>query len=221
MEVPSITFESLSDFGALPTIRQLFAEHRNTFNISDIDLALLRLNELPTLEDGYSIQKKQALSATSSSTKPIAEFVTALHKLAHTILANFSHALNMPWESFLGEMHELNERGSDELRVFGSDTPIPNDWSTMIILLNTSYPNQVTVVCGEALSVFSNGVISAPKQSFLEPQLLPIIESVVPREWIAYYVRPNADVFYSPAGAEDRTGERVREVEGDLLRSSL
>jgi len=50
MNVPIIKFESLANFRALLTIRQLLAEHGNTFQVTNLDLATLGLNQLPTLE---------------------------------------------------------------------------------------------------------------------------------------------------------------------------
>lgn len=55
----------------------------------------------------------------------------ALHALAADILNNVSHALELPWEKYLSEMHEFGVDADDELRVFKSGD-VETAWSTMV-----------------------------------------------------------------------------------------
>jgi hypothetical protein len=60
----------------------------------------------------------------------------ALHSLSHQIFKNLSHALELPWERYLGEMHEFTANGQDQLRILLPGEPTPNAWSTLVRDLN-------------------------------------------------------------------------------------
>lgn len=55
-----------------------------------------------------------------------------LHALSHTVFKNLSHGVELPWEKYLGEMHEFAAPGKDELRVVPWGAPIANEWSTLV-----------------------------------------------------------------------------------------
>lgn len=55
-----------------------------------------------------------------------------LHKYSHTVLKNLSHAVELPWERCLGEMHEFSASGNEELRTIRPGEPLPNEWSTLV-----------------------------------------------------------------------------------------
>lgn len=42
----------------------------------------------------------------------------ACHKLSHEVFKNLNHILELPWEKYLGEMHEFTAPSMDRLKVF-------------------------------------------------------------------------------------------------------
>lgn len=56
----------------------------------------------------------------------------SLHTLSHAVFKNLSHGVELPWEKYLGEMHEFAAPGKDELRVFPWGESIANEWSTLV-----------------------------------------------------------------------------------------
>lgn len=62
--------------------------------------------------------------------------MTSLHSFAADIFNEVSHALELPWEKYLSELHEFGAEGDDELRVF-KDTDVEIAWSSLVCLLTT------------------------------------------------------------------------------------
>lgn len=56
----------------------------------------------------------------------------AYHKLSHEVFKNLSHALELPWEKYLGEMHEFTAPSMNRLKTFKAGEPIFNEWSTLV-----------------------------------------------------------------------------------------
>ena len=77
------------------------------------------------------ITKAVALKGNHSLPSSVAALVAKLHTLAAGIFHNTSHALELPWERYLAEMHELQAQGDDELRLSNGD-PVELAWSTMV-----------------------------------------------------------------------------------------
>lgn len=171
-----------------------------------------------------------------------------LHSLAQPILYNLSHALELPWEKYLSDMHEFHVTGQDELRIVAAGSSIPQEWSTLVslivlvrtrqklpskltyavktLVLPLDNPREMSVVFGEALSVFSDGTIPSPSSPVLSADMLP---EQTGRGWIVYHLRPSDDVLYTrTAGAlmkplsasEYETVPRVRDLHGVLLKGA-
>lgn len=60
------------------------------------------------------------------------------HVVSHAIFKNLSHALELPWEKYLGEMHEFAAMGDDELQIVNFGAAIPNMWSTLVCSITSS-----------------------------------------------------------------------------------
>lgn len=141
-----------------------------------------------------------------------------LHKFSHVVFKNLSHAVELPWEKYLGEMHEFTAPGDDELRTVSLDEPLANEWSTLVsvqfqdtmlgllicqtIILNASHPQQALVLFGTALATFTEGITSKPPGPAIDVGELAGLIGKPEGDWMVYYVRPNEDVFYTrTAGA--------------------
>jgi len=170
----------------------------------------------------------------------IPEIMESLHKISQEIFKNLSHALELPWEKYLGEMHEFAAPSKDRFRVVNSTDTIPNDWSTLVcsentppdmtqlaaypatntiilqtVAVNAASPETAFVIYGVALSVFSEGITPIPSS-------LDFGACSGYGDWLIYHVCPNDDVFYTrTAGAlmtplsceEYESRKRVRELQ--------
>jgi hypothetical protein len=59
----------------------------------------------------------------------------AFHGISREVFKNLSHALELPWEKYLGEMHEFSAPSEDELRILRVADAIPNEWSSLVCLM--------------------------------------------------------------------------------------
>lgn len=84
------------------------------------------------LFQGISLFKTDLDNLTSPEAAIAAPVMQVLHKLSHEVFKNLSHALELPWERYLGEMHEFNAQGQDELQILMQNESIPNRWSTLV-----------------------------------------------------------------------------------------
>lgn len=66
------------------------------------------------------------------SSPGVTAVMEACHKLSHEVFKNLSHALELPWEKYLGEMHEFTVPSMDSLKTFKAREPIRNEWSTLV-----------------------------------------------------------------------------------------
>lgn len=60
------------------------------------------------------------------------ELMRTLHHYSQAIYNNLSHALELPWEKYLSEMHEFAAPSSDVLQTVDAEDRIPNEWSTLV-----------------------------------------------------------------------------------------
>lgn len=62
--------------------------------------------------------------------------MTACHALAADVFKNLFHDMELPWEKYLGEMHEFGAKGRDVLRIMNPEStkgdPIAMNWSTLV-----------------------------------------------------------------------------------------
>ncbi|KAJ4187012.1 hypothetical protein NW759_016905 [Fusarium solani] len=191
----SLSYQSLQDFTGLPAVREAVAS--GDPGILVLDLPVLQSDaSLKTLPQGLVVQKHGAPSSMSVTV------MEKLHKFSHVVFKNLSHAVELPWEKYLGEMHEFTAPGNDELRTVSLDEPLANEWSTLTIILNASHPQQALVLFGAALATFTEGMTSKPPGSAIDVGELAGLVGKPEGDWIVYYVRPNEDVFYTrTAGA--------------------
>ncbi|GKZ27077.1 hypothetical protein AbraIFM66951_004533 [Aspergillus brasiliensis] len=224
----TIDYQALRDFSGLPAIRKICVSKGTGFRVAKLPtLADDVLQQLQALPEGTQIFRKDLVKPTEkpSTTTTTAAAMTYLHALSHEVFKNISHALELPWENYLGEMHEFLVPSQDQLRILNPKEPIPIRWSTLTIIINLGSPSTATVLFGSALRVFSEETIASLNESTIDPNLLllPDGSSVAAgRNWVVYYVRPNEDVFYTrAAGAlmtplsseEHATRKRVREID--------
>ncbi|WAO95342.1 Hypothetical protein NCS54_01295800 [Fusarium falciforme] len=191
----SLSYQSLQDFTGLQAVREAVAS--GDPGILVLDLPLLQGDaSLKTLPHGLVLQKHGAPSSASVTV------MEKLHKFSHVIFKNLSHAVELPWEKYLGEMHEFTAPGNDELRTVSLDEPLANEWSTLTIVLNASHPQQALVLFGAALATFTEGMTSKSPGPAIDVGELAGLIGKPEGDWIVYYVRPNEDVFYTrTAGA--------------------
>jgi hypothetical protein len=154
----TVTYESLEDFTALPIIREAISRGSRGLLVSDLPqhqiahgssvasfvslllvLHISRTNTHRVIITAASAEIKQQgtrlLKAQSSAGDGFSPVMQRLHKLAHTVFKNISHAVELPWERYLGEMHEYNASGADELLVVSHGKAVPFSWSTLVSLL--------------------------------------------------------------------------------------
>lgn len=81
---------------------------------------------------GFDLQKMSFSSSAASTFTDAFELMKLLHKLSQEVFKNLSHALELPWEKYLGEMHEFSAPSKDHLRLVKAGETIPNDWSTLV-----------------------------------------------------------------------------------------
>ncbi|KAI8712208.1 hypothetical protein NCS52_01318500 [Fusarium sp. LHS14.1] len=186
----SWSYQSLQDFTGLSAVREAVAG--GDPGILILDLPVLQGDvSLKTLPQGLVLQKNGA-----SSSVPVT-VMEKLHKFSHVVLKNLSHAVELPWEKYLGEMHEFTAQGNDELRTVSLNESVANEWSTLTIVLNESHPQQALVLFDAALATFTEGMTSKPPGSAIDVSELAGQIGKPEGDWIAYYVRPIEDVFYT------------------------
>lgn len=76
--------------------------------------------------------------ANNSSSNTIIEVMKLLHGVSQEVLKNLSHALELPWEKYLGEMHEFTAPSKDQLCIVKSGEVISPEWSTLVRLKGAS-----------------------------------------------------------------------------------
>lgn len=76
-----------------------------------------------------------------------------LHRFSHCVFNNLSHVAELPWEKYLGEMHEFLAPGTDELQVFSSDQHVPSYWSTLVCVKNLTLWTQTDKCDRASLSI--------------------------------------------------------------------
>ncbi|KAL2674311.1 hypothetical protein Neosp_012762 [[Neocosmospora] mangrovei] len=191
----SLSYQSLQDFTGLSAVREAVAG--GDPGILVLDLPVLQGDaSLKTLLQGLVLQKNGAPNSVPVTV------MEKLHKFSHVVFKNLSHAVELPWEKYLGEMHEFTAPGNDELRTVPLDEPVANEWSTLTIVLNASNPQQALVLFGEALATFTEGMTSKPAGPAINVDELSELIGKPEGDWVVYYVRPNEDVFYTrTAGA--------------------
>ncbi|KAF5861630.1 hypothetical protein ETB97_012717 [Aspergillus alliaceus] len=218
----SIDYQALRDFSGLPCIHQTCVSSDIGFNLENLPpLAQDVLRQLQVVPAGTQVLKKDSVKPTPASATAIATVMAYMHTLSHEVFKNLSQVLELPWEKYLGEMHEFTMTRQNELRILRANAPIPNSWSTLTIIVNIASPYTATVLYGNALRVFSEGTIASLDQPTVDPTLLPDDSTIAGGNWIVYYVRPNDDVYYTrtagalmtPLTCEDYASrKRVRDI---------
>ncbi|CAG9952413.1 unnamed protein product [Clonostachys rosea f. rosea IK726] len=216
----TISYPALENFAGLQALREAVANGDQGFLV----------NDLPSLPAGIQVDSKHNIklqkdhaSSSTALTSPDAatELMRMLHQCSHTIFNNLSHVLELPWEKYLGEMHEFTAPGRDELQTVNAKDRIANAWSTLTIVISSDNPGKALVLFGTALSVFSEGLTPELSQYTIAEQFLSSLSIQPEGKWVVYYVRPNDDVFYTrTAGAlmtplstsEYESRKRVKEV---------
>ncbi|KAL6408391.1 hypothetical protein AUP68_08248 [Ilyonectria robusta] len=126
----TISYQDLEDFSGLPVIREILARRDPGFKINGIP-KLGEQDKVDALQN-IRIQKHQLATSSSPALGTIAQVMESLHTLSHAVFKNLSHGVELPWEKYLGEMHEFAAPGKDELRVFPWGESIANEWSTLV-----------------------------------------------------------------------------------------
>ncbi|KAH7013008.1 hypothetical protein EDB80DRAFT_834749 [Ilyonectria destructans] len=200
MMLSTISYQDLEDFSGLPIVREILAQRDTGFNINGLS-KLVEQEKLDALQN-KKIQKSELTASSGPALGTVAKVMKSLHALSHTVFKNLSHGVELPWEKYLGEMHEFAAPGKDELRVVPWGAPIANEWSTLTIVVNSFSPQEALVLFGTALSVFTEGISPEPAGSNIDADLLPSVPHDAQSYWLVYYVRPNQDVMYTrTAGA--------------------
>ncbi|KAJ5256833.1 hypothetical protein N7478_012937 [Penicillium angulare] len=218
----SIDYESLCDFQGLPIVRETLTNQSNGFVITGMppvtDEAFVDLER----EIGRSkLLKKDLPGLAESSSSSISSLFEVLHKTSQQVFKNLSHALELPWERYLGEMHEFTADGQDEIRIIKPNHSLPNAWSTLTLVIDQSSPSQAVVLYGAALAVFSEGNTAISNNPIIVNSLLLKTYTCDSGDRLVYYVRPNDGVFYTRtagalmtplSGEEHASRKRVREI---------
>ncbi|KAK7219142.1 hypothetical protein V2G26_007145 [Clonostachys chloroleuca] len=191
----SLSYQSLGDFTGLPDVRKAIARGDRGLLVFDLP-AFKKEASIENLPHGVKLQKNDIPTSSPPSLSAVVAVMEILHQYSQTIFKNISHAVELPWEKYLGEMHEFMASGKDELRTIPPREPLPNEWSTLTIVMNSSKPQQALVLFGTALSVFTEGMTVVPTGSDIDIESLSKIIGKPQGDWIVYYVRPNDDVFY-------------------------
>jgi hypothetical protein len=76
--------------------------------------------------------KNDLATSSSPALGTIVKTMERMHEISQTVFKNLSHGVELPWEKYLGEMHEFAAPGKDELRVVSCGEPIENKWSTLV-----------------------------------------------------------------------------------------
>ncbi|KAH6678772.1 hypothetical protein F5X68DRAFT_234643 [Plectosphaerella plurivora] len=192
----TVPLESLATFKSLPDFRKAVDKGETGITIdgfvSDVNLPRAAWNE------NTSIDSPEANALRRS-----------LHAVADLILSNMSHALELPWEKYLGEMHSAN-RGV--LHVVKSESGhAVTEWSTLTILLHTEKPDRLIVNFGEALGVFSDGAIGRQVKVNDEENR----QGQGKGPLLVYHVRPDDDVLYMRVA-----GALMRPVSGEEVKAA-
>ncbi|KAF5228577.1 hypothetical protein FAUST_10989 [Fusarium austroamericanum] len=191
----SLRYQSLDDFTGLSAVREAVARGDTGLLIYDLP-PLIRELPFKDIAQGYKAQKNDDANAAA------VVLMQTLHGLSHSVFKTLSHVAELPWEKYLGEMHEFPAPGKDELRIVPPDQPVANEWSTLSIILNTTCPDKALVTFGTALSVFTEGMIPEPPGSSIDLMELSNSSARPQGDWVVYYVRPNNGVYYTrTAGA--------------------
>ncbi|KAH7118338.1 hypothetical protein EDB81DRAFT_701343 [Dactylonectria macrodidyma] len=220
----AVRYQDLQDFNGLPAVREILARGDLGFIINGLPHRFEQ-DKLTPLQN-VKIQKIDLATSSSPALDTLARTMESLHKLSHTVFKNISHGVELPWEKYLGEMHEFAAPGKDELQVIPWGEPIENKWSTLTLAVNFSSTEEALVLFGAALSVFTEGITPEPTGCEIDKGLLLTISKHAGSQWLVYYVRPNQDVFYTrTAGAlmtplstkEYESRKRVKDLEGVVL----
>ncbi|EXL91363.1 hypothetical protein ACKRZS_010610 [Fusarium odoratissimum] len=210
----SLSYQSLEDFTGLPRVREAVARGETGLLVHGLP-PFVRDLPLDDIPHDYQAQK-------NNDANPLAVVVMqTLHRFSHCVFNNLSHVAELPWEKYLGEMHEFLAPGTDELRVFSPDQHVPSYWSTLSIVINKSNPEKALVAFGTALSVFTEGMTPEPTGSSIDLSELSGSFDKPKGDWVVYYVRPNNGVFYTrtagalmtPLSTKDyHEGKRVQDL---------
>ncbi|SCO75825.1 uncharacterized protein FRV6_00037 [Fusarium oxysporum] len=191
----SLSYQSLDDFTGLPAAREAVARGDTGLLVHDLP-PLVKELPLKDIPRGYKARKNDNANPAAVVT------MQTLHRFSHSVFKNLSHVAELPWGKYFAEMHEFLAPGKDELRIVSPDEPVANEWSTLTIVLTTSYPEQAIVHFGTALSVFTEGLTPERTGSSIDLAKLSGSSAKAPENWVVYYVRPNDGVFYTrTAGA--------------------
>ncbi|CAJ0553091.1 Ff.00g116030.m01.CDS01 [Fusarium sp. VM40] len=161
----TLTYQSLTDFSGLPALREAVTGGHPG----------LLINNVPQLPSGIYVDAKHNIKLHKkdvSSPDQAMELMRTLHHYSQAIYNNLSHALELPWEKYLSEMHEFAAPSSDVLQTVDAEDRIPNEWSTLTLILSSSHPGTALVLFGTALSVFSEGLTPELGHESIDTQLL-------------------------------------------------
>ncbi|KAH7252802.1 hypothetical protein BKA59DRAFT_475210 [Fusarium tricinctum] len=191
----TLTYQSLADFSGLPALRDAVASGHPGFLV----------NQVPQLPSDLYVDAKHNIKLHKkdvSSPGQAMELMRTLHHCSQLIYNNLSHALELPWEKYLSEMHEFAAPSSDVLQTVNAEDRIPNEWSTLTLILSSTQPGTALVLFGTALSVFSEGLTPELSHVSIDTQLLSGLSTPTGGNYVVYFARPNDDVYYTrTAGA--------------------
>lgn len=74
----------------------------------------------------------EELKTEAGAQSPLRGFSEKLHRLASLVLNNISHAIELPWEKYLSEMHEYDAPSRSEIKIVNNVHDVGSAWSTLV-----------------------------------------------------------------------------------------
>lgn len=168
--LPTISYPTLLDYSALPTLRKLCADGIVGIEVTDLPIfELVKLDELYTeanrMSGTQSTLTKADLFSLETPTPSLVLFTSAVYSLSAQLFKLLSHVLELPWERYLEELHELSAPSGDTLRIVEAEAEAEKSeeaaWSTVTFTFSKAKPSACWVRFGEALELFSQGGVKA------------------------------------------------------------
>jgi len=225
----SFSYQSFCDYTVLPELREACASGLTEFDLTT--LPPLHLDAVVEEANRGDHARKEIYKNSLRTSNPpvptsIVAFMTNCHAIAADVFKNLSHVMELPWEKYLGEMHEFAAPGRDVLRIIDTTTEEPRmQWSTLTLIFDERSPNNCRVIFGEAMAVFSQNQVKSTSRKSLTAENADEInggDQSVRSKLFVYDVRPNDGVFYTktagalmePLTQEDYdTRKRVGEID--------
>ena len=158
--IPTVTYASLKDHTALPVVRTICSSGTPEFRVTSLpeydfsslleeysragrdacvsiahqcSLEEMRAADNFSCKQNLRIFKRSITTANPPLPTGVISLMMSLHALSGHIFNDLSHALELPWEKYLAELHEFAADGDDELRVFGT-ADVERAWASLVWL---------------------------------------------------------------------------------------